>query len=351
MATHVVQSWNELTDRLYAGSWQASLGRFRSKFAFRGMQDASADLSTSLFRLGGPYARQENHLLRNFRKYAHRDAVPGDSVWNWLSLAQHHGLPTRLLDWSFSPFVALHFATHDFERYDRDGVVWCVDYAAAHNKLPARLRKLLRSEQADVFTAEMLAREAKTLPALDRLAGKKTFVLFLEPPSLDERIVNQYALFSLISSATMQMDQWIGAHRTLWQQIVIPAKLKWEVRDKLDQANITERVLFPGLDGLSRVLKRYYSPRNVAARKRPVATNDQGQEPDPEDARDAARQGEAPAEPRFTRVKKKTARAEPRPGRAAASSAHDGNGTFASASRGRKTDRRAIRSGRAARGR
>src|SRR5437762_13174162 len=65
-----VKSFNELVDRLYADSWQPHLGRFRSNFAFRGMQNAAADLTTSLARLGGPFARQEGHLLRNFRKYA-----------------------------------------------------------------------------------------------------------------------------------------------------------------------------------------------------------------------------------------------------------------------------------------
>ena len=256
-----VSSWNELSERLYAESWQAPLGRFRSRFAFRGMSDASADLTTSLVRLGGPFARQEGHILRNFRKYAHRDAVPLDSVWNWLSLGQHHGLPTRLLDWSFSPYVAMHFATQDIGSFDVDGVIGCIDYAAAHAIAPTRLKRILRDEGADVFTAEMLDRVATTLPSLDKLGRRKPFVVFLEPPSLDDRIVNQSALFSLMSSPTASLDEWVAEHPELFQRIVVPAELKWEVRDKLDQANITERVLFPGLDGLSRLLKRYYSPR------------------------------------------------------------------------------------------
>jgi hypothetical protein len=59
------------------------------------------------------------------------------------------------------------------------------------------------------------------------------------------------------------LDQWLLDHPDLWYKIILPANLKWEIRDKLDQANITERVLFPGLDGLSRWQKRYYTPRSI----------------------------------------------------------------------------------------
>src|SRR5437762_1367074 len=117
---HRVESWNELSDRLYAGAWQPDIRSFRSNFAYRGMSDAAQPLVTSLIRLGGPYQKQETHLLRNFRKYAQRDSVPRDSVWNWLALGQHHGLPTRLLDWTFSPYVGLHFATQSLECYRED---------------------------------------------------------------------------------------------------------------------------------------------------------------------------------------------------------------------------------------
>jgi hypothetical protein len=329
MATYRVRTWDELMDRLYADAWKPHLGRFRSAYAFRGMQRADADLTTTLARLGGPYLRQEGHLLRNFRKYAHRDAVPGDSLWNWLSLAQHHGLPTRLLDWTFSPFVALHFATQDVELFNFDGAVWCVDYVKAHQLLPAKLRKVLRDEQADVFTAEMLDRVADTLPALDQFSKRSEFVVFLEPPSLDDRIVNQFALLSLMSSPRAQMEPWLARHAALHHRIVIPAKLKWEVRDKLDQANITERVLFPGLDGLSRWLKRYYSPRADVDR----ANADAGSHHDIDAARRANEDDEA-ATPAH---------------RAAGEAARNGNGTSPAASGGRAARRPAARAARPAR--
>ena len=256
-----VSSWTELHEALFADAWQDDLRRFRSNFAFRGRADAAETLETSLLRLGGDASALEGQLLRNFRKYAPRSEVPSDSVWNWLALAQHHGLPTRLLDWTYSPYVALHFATVDLLAYDRDGVVWCVDFVRAHELVPRELRRELEREGANLFTVELLARGAgDELGDLDGLA-RDAFALFLEPPSLDDRIVNQYALFSLMSSPAARLDEWLYERGELARRIVIPAELKWEVRDKLDQANVTERVLFPGLDGLSAWLKRYYLPR------------------------------------------------------------------------------------------
>lgn len=264
-----VESWNDLNDELYADSWQERLGRFRLSTAFRGMAHAGYDLRTSLARLGDSVEIEE-HMLRNFRKYAHRDIPEGSSVWHWLALAQHHGLSTRLLDWSYSPLVAMHFATERTERFDVDGVVWAVDFRKTNGLMPERLRRILAEHGSDVFTADMLAEAIDSLRQLDSLSDQP-FVAFFEPPSLDERIVNQYALFSLISDPGLLLDRWLEEHPDVYRRIIIPSKLKWEIRDKLDQANVTERVLYPGLDGLSRWLNRYYLPRGEKALKPDIA--------------------------------------------------------------------------------
>jgi hypothetical protein len=256
------RSWTELIEQLYEGAWNGDLQRFRSPFAFRGLPCATHTLATSLVRLAAgriDISLLEQSLLRNFRKYAHASSTGVESIWHWLAVGQHHGLPTRLTDWTYSPFVALHFATANHVTYQDDGVVWCVNFVEAHKLLPKQLRTLLEREHSDTLTSELLGGFA-SLREFDSLS-REPFVAFIEPPSLDDRIRNQFALFSLMSSPSGSLDEWAREHPGLCRQVVIPAELKWEVRDKLDQANINERTLFPGLDGLSRWLERYYLPR------------------------------------------------------------------------------------------
>ncbi len=139
-------------------------------------------------------------------------------------------------------------------------MIWCVDYTKTNQLLPKDLHAQLLREEADAFSTEMLDSVAGTLTKFEAL-GAEPFLVFFEPPSLGARIVNQFALFSVLSSAQTQLDDWLQSHPDCYRKIVIPKDLKWEIRDKLDQANVNERVLFPGLDGLCRWLGRQYSPR------------------------------------------------------------------------------------------
>jgi len=54
------------------------------------------------------------------------DGIPKDE-WDWIFLMQHYRAPTRLLDWSESPLVALYFALVDKLQEDSDGALWCMD--------------------------------------------------------------------------------------------------------------------------------------------------------------------------------------------------------------------------------
>jgi hypothetical protein len=261
MAIETVSSWRELDEAIGDTGWCRHPHRVHSTLVWRGLARSSYSNISSLARLSEDYPRLERHLVRNFRKYAHREA-PGPTMWDWLSLAQHHGLPTRLLDWTFSPLVALHFATASWA--DEDAMLLTVDCEGAHELLPSTLRAELEREGSLVFTTQMLAEHAPDLERFDELTEGEPFVLFFEPPSLDERIVNQAAVLSAISDATLHMEDWLAAQPDLWRAWRIPPALKAEARERLDQAHINERVLLPGLDGLAAWLRRYYSPRRAA---------------------------------------------------------------------------------------
>lgn len=134
--TLVARSFAHLNDLLFLDSWEELTGKYRPLKLYRGVPDNEMQLLTSLQRLIGKNGasveavkRIELGMIESFKKYAYgtarldRDAT----LWEWLALAQHHGLPTRLLDWTKSPYVALHFATNKADLIDKDSVVWVID--------------------------------------------------------------------------------------------------------------------------------------------------------------------------------------------------------------------------------
>ena len=264
-------NWNELNDYFFEGTENTSIKRHRSTFAYRGVAESGWDMENSLHRAanGAYYDGMEENLLKQFRKYAFPMLSARESDWHHLSVAQHHGLPTRLLDWTYSPHVALHFALYNATEFDKNPVnaaVWKVNFSQCHELLPTGLTDSLEKFGARVFSVEALAKHLSGLEELNNHnSPTSTHAIFFEPPALDDRIINQFAYFSMLTDPLMHFDDWLErpevASRVDALKIEFPAAKKWEFRDKLDQMNINERVLMTGLDGLCAWLKRHYMPR------------------------------------------------------------------------------------------
>ena len=85
------------------------------------------------------------------------------------------------------------------------------------------------------------------------------YALFFEPASMLDRIANQYALFSVVSDPGVLLSDILEQQEIDYYKIIIPREVKLEIRDKLDYINISERMLYPGLDGICRWIARQYS--------------------------------------------------------------------------------------------
>ncbi len=237
-------------------------GRVRDYFVYRGMPDADYDLSTSLQRNCGELSDQlEFHLLENFVKYASiEDPTIDESIWKAMIVGQHHGLPTRLLDWTFSSLVALHFATTESNLQDldkRDCVIWKADIKELNSKLPEKYFSSLQERNTYVFTLKYLSQITKSIREYDADMGDRSFVT-IEPPSIDQRIVNQYSFFMLIPKGIRNLEQFLNENTERTVKYVIDRRLRWDLRDILDQLNMSERNIYPGLDGISKWLARHY---------------------------------------------------------------------------------------------
>lgn len=246
---------------LQAVDYDPNSNRYRSSFLYRGLPDEDYSLQTTLERTC--YKKQwelEKSIIRNFKKYALSIENPDHmkSIWWLLSIGQHHGLPTRLLDWTYSPLVGLHFASSIDTLPDLDkknGAIWAIDIKEINNMLPPLYSDILRNENAYLFTTDML--DKISLSQYDKDMKDSAFVL-LEPPSIDQRIVNQYSYFSITHPGINNLVDFLDARTHNTTKYILNNNIKWQIRDMLDAMNISERILFPGYDGLCKWMKRHY---------------------------------------------------------------------------------------------
>ena len=238
-----VGSWAELVAELHSREIipvrHDEGGHLRSPYVFRGADNASWPLETSLVRLPGLMASNsktlEHSLIRSFRKYAKTGTFDDKSEWYVLAVAQHNGLPTRCLDWAASPFVAVHFACSDESRKLEDGVVWCLHAGVlrAINRQNHHSTTTL-DRVAWVYDTRLLESQFRDLDALDATykpdRSDTRLLLLWEPPSLDDRIANQSGLLTIMNSATLSQNSflidYVQKHVTLVHRIIIAAAAK-----------------------------------------------------------------------------------------------------------------------------
>lgn len=260
--TIILDSLDGVMDILKDQKLNEKEDRYRSSFIYRGMPDSSFKLQTSLkTNCGEKSGHLEQHILRNFAKYAALATQDtGTSIWDELIIGQHHGLPTRLLDWTYSPLIGLHFSTSEGDLNSmnkHDSCLWRIDANEINAMLPDRYHDMLKTNHAFCFTDKMLAKCASSLEQYDADMKENSMVI-MEPSSLDERIISQYSFFSVIPGGFGEIEEWLDTHTCNSVKYIIKADIRWQVRDLLDAMNVNERILFPGLDGLSEWIRRYY---------------------------------------------------------------------------------------------
>jgi hypothetical protein len=208
---------------------------------FRGQADKSWLLRPSLARQDQALVK-EKMLVKKFIQTASPyviDNIP-KTTWDWIFLMQHYRVPTRLLDWTETPLVALYFAI--CEQRDVDGVIWCLD--------PVRLNKEARLKFSYDLELPAFGVDEKVLDNYlpDRLEGgtSEMFPIAAIGQRNSKRMLAQAGTFTINHLKDVPIEE-IGEKKHIWRYI-IPAAKKEDLKDELDHLGYSELKLFPELD-------------------------------------------------------------------------------------------------------
>jgi len=242
-----------------------------SNWAFRGQRDEGWPLYSALsryLRAAGvdprAWPEQEERILRIFKRKAHQylSQPPDlDDDFQWLALMQHHGAPTRLLDFTWSPYVAAFFA---LEKPGSDGAIWALNPARVTSRrdtTPPRMDPRIKGNFSRSF-----------------LKGNKRFIWIGEPHTMNRRLIAQSGTFALPGVLDASFEEILAEYpepELIMAKFILPNdRIREKGMRELYRMNITYATLFPDLDGLGRSLGYElefhwaYNPRTMAPYER-----------------------------------------------------------------------------------
>jgi FRG domain len=255
-------------DRGASGSW-----------CFRGQRESAWTLQASLDRdvrvsyqsatgSGSYYLDRdiENELLFRFQQQAHqfvRHLPLIEDKASWFALMQHSGAPTRLLDWTSSPYVALYFAEEErpAKRKRTDGednedkedgysAVWAIDLNWLETKKQEYLKSIAPQDRTEFLSG-----------LLDQ--SERPLIAKIDPPQANERMSAQQGFFlwrlyektPFFDHILISMMQGSMPERQVIRKLKVGEELRIEFLERLQHMNIHRGSLFPGLDGFCKFLK------------------------------------------------------------------------------------------------
>jgi len=207
-----------------------------SELLFRGQrQDKKLLPKLARLSLNGNIKSIEILMLNEFKRASLplAEFEPKDD-WDWLALAQHHGLPTRLLDWTYSALVALWFAVQNPPKDRENGIVW-----------------VLKSEISDFRDTEKFG---------DPFKNNATKIF--RSRVVSKRISAQAGVFTAhridVSNKVVQFES-NATFREKLTRLIIPAENFSSIRASLKMMGVNHSTVFPDIDGLCQHLERRFS--------------------------------------------------------------------------------------------
>jgi hypothetical protein len=211
---------------------------------WRGQADSNWKLTPSVFRIDGGYDFEQNIISRFMRRAPSRYSNLPDqnNHMAWLFMMQHHGLPTRLLDWTESPLVGCFFAIK--EETQKDGALYAL--------LPYRMNRQQVGVE-DVMFPYKGNSMAIVKKAFDNKWEDESYIVGIVPTEVDLRLQVQLSTFTVHGSG-ISLDELEETDAYLYK-LVIPAMAKASLEEELKFMGIRESNLFPDLDHLAGELK------------------------------------------------------------------------------------------------